>query len=73
MTNDTEKDSRIFPENHPSIHLIRELNKANNAYGNLHARFDVAYNFIRKIVFDWKCDPNHAESILSELERMKND
>lgn len=55
----------------PSIQLIMELSKASNQYGKLQDKYEVAKNFIRKIVFDWECDPNHAEAILSELERME--
>lgn len=54
----------------PSWHLLKELSVASEAIGKLGKRFDVAKNFIRKIVHDWECDPNHAEAILNELERM---
>jgi len=54
----------------PSIQLIMELSKANREYGKLSERFDLLHNFVRKIIKDWECDPNHAEAILSELERM---
>lgn len=55
----------------PSISLIHQLIKANSEYGKLSEKYQVAKNFIRKIIKDWECDPNHAEAILNELERMK--
>lgn len=55
----------------PSIHLIKELLKANRTIENLEKRLDIAENFIRKIIIDWEYNPNHAESILQELHRMK--
>lgn len=55
----------------PSIQLISELSKASREYGKLHSQFELLHNFVRKIIKDWECDPNHAESILAELQRMK--
>ena len=54
----------------PSVSLVHELIKANNAYGKLSERFELLHNFVKQIIKDWECDPNHAESILSELHRM---
>lgn len=56
-----------------SIHLIRELGKANNEYGKLSDRFTVLHDFVKKIVKDWGCDPNHASAILAEVERMNDE
>lgn len=54
----------------PSIHLLGELSKASRVCGQLSEQLEIAKNFIRKIVYDWKCDPNQANAILNELERM---
>lgn len=57
-------------ERPPRISLVTELCKANSAYGKLSEKYEIARNFIRKIVHDWECDPNHADAILDELERI---
>ena len=56
----------------PSIQLLGELSKASREYGKLQERFELLHNFVRQIIKDWECDPNHAESILNELHRMQS-
>lgn len=54
----------------PSIKLIMELSKASKEYGKLSEKYEIAKKFIIKIIHNWGCDPNHADGILNELERM---
>ena len=53
------------------FYMVRELSKAQIAYNNLSVRYDILHDFVKRIVKDWACDPNHASAILAEVERMK--
>lgn len=53
------------------FHLINELNKAQSAFNDISDRYEILHNFVRKIVKEWECDPNHASAILAEIERME--
>jgi hypothetical protein len=53
----------------PSISLIKELMKSQQAYNDLYTKFAISHKFIKQIVLDWKCDPNHAKAIADELNR----
>lgn len=53
------------------FYMVKELSKAQSAYNNLSERYELLHNFVKKIIKDWECDPNHASAILAEIERMK--
>lgn len=53
-----------------SIQLIMELSKSIRKYGELSEKYEITKKFIRGIVHDWECDPNHASAILNDLENL---